>query len=360
MGAFVLSFFLLHPLGGRTAGILSVLPVVLLGWLWGFRVGSVAGLLNVPLNLLLLFLTGYLTEDWRVILVRVVLSAAAFTLIGAVVGRLRDLSEIVKGQLAKGEGVEEELRQAHDELEKRVEERTSDLAKANEILLDEITLHVQAEEQIRASLQEKEILLKEIHHRVKNNLQIISSLLNLRTEYIKDEDTLDLFKDSQNQVRSMALIHEKLYQSQDLAHMDFNEYIRSLTNQLFRSYGVNPDAIAAKIQVDDVSLDIDAAIPCGLIINELVTNSLKYAFPDGMEGEIAIDLTTEEEKSTLIVSDNGVGLPKELDFKNTESLGLQIVIMLVKKLKGTIELSNHSGTEFEIVFQKNGRKGVSR
>ncbi|AUB39254.1 CheY chemotaxis protein or a CheY-like REC [Nostoc flagelliforme CCNUN1] len=137
----------------------------------------------------------------------------------------------------------------------------------------------QAEEQIKASLQEKEVLLKEIHHRVKNNLQIISSLLNLQAEYIKDNQALEVFKDSQNRIESMALIHEKLYQSQDLAKINFADYIQDLVTNLFYSYNVNSSAISLKMNVEEVFLAIDAAIPCGLIINELISNSLKYAFP---------------------------------------------------------------------------------
>lgn len=208
----------------------------------------------------------------------------------------------------------------------------------------------QAEEQIKASLKEKEVLLKEIHHRIKNNLQVISSLLNLQSGYIIDKDAIEMFKESQNRVKSMALIHEKLYQSKDLARIDFAEYIRNLTNYLFRSYGVTSNRIKLKKNVDDVFLGLDTAIPCGLIINELVSNSLKHAFPDGKEGEIHICLFLDNDKFTLIVRDNGVGFPKDLDFRNTESLGLQLVITLVEQLEGTIDLKRSGGTEFKIIF----------
>lgn len=209
---------------------------------------------------------------------------------------------------------------------------------------------LQTEDQIKASLREKEVLLREIHHRVKNNLQIISSLLNLQSRYIKDKQVLHVFKESQNRIKSMVLIHKKLYQSKDLARVDFAEYIRSLIADLFRSYKADYDLITLKTNIDDVFLGIDTAIPCGLIINELVSNSLKYAFEDG-QGEIRIDLHSEKEgKFTLIVSDSGVGFPKDLDFRNTESLGLQLACTLVDQLQGTIELDRTCGTKFKIAF----------
>ncbi|MBM3133186.1 MAG: PAS domain S-box protein, partial [Chloroflexi bacterium] len=177
---------------------------------------------------------------------------------------------------------EEALQRAHDELEVRVRERTAQLANANEVLQGEVMERQKAEEQIRASLKEKEVLLKEIHHRVKNNLQVISSLLNLQAANLTDESTLVMFKESQNRVKSMALIHERLYQSKDLAKVDFTEYLQNLATHLFRTYGAKSSSIDLKVDVKDVSLSIDSAVPCGLIVNELLTNALKYAFPVGV------------------------------------------------------------------------------
>jgi two-component sensor histidine kinase len=149
----------------------------------------------------------------------------------------------------------------------------------------------------------------------------------------------------------MALIHEQLYQSTDLARIDFSNYIQSLAANLFSSYDFHSDAIALKVNVDNVFLGVDAAIPCGLIINELVSNSLKYAFPPGKEGEVSIDIyASNKDELTLTVSDNGIGFPKNLDFKNTESLGLQIVVALTNQLGGTVELNREIGTKFEIIF----------
>lgn len=210
-----------------------------------------------------------------------------------------------------------------------------------------------AEDQLRASLQEKEVMLKEIHHRVKNNLQVVSSLLKLQAGYIKDERTLEVFKESQNRVRAMALIHEKLYQSEDLAKTNFAEYIRSLVNDLFRSYSISSRSITLKLDVEEVRLSIDTAIPCGLIINELVSNSLKYAFSTTDQCEIRIYLqSTGQDCYTLIVQDNGCGFPAEIDFRHTRSLGLQLVCGLVKQLHGTIDLTNRSGTQFTISFDE--------
>lgn len=210
----------------------------------------------------------------------------------------------------------------------------------------------QAEQQIQASLKEKEVMLKEIHHRVKNNLQVICSLLGLQSRSINDKLTSDIFKESQNRVRSMALIHEKLYRSKDMTKIDFAQYIRELATNLFRSYGIKTNDINLKIDVNNnIFLDVDTAIPCGLIINELVSNSLKYAFSEGEKGEIAIICyPIEEHNLVLIVRDNGVGLPADLDIKNTNSLGLKLVNGLVTQLKGNINLNSSSGTEFKIGF----------
>jgi PAS domain S-box-containing protein len=215
----------------------------------------------------------------------------------------------------------------------------------------DITDRKRAENQIRESLQEKEVMLKEIHHRVKNNLQVISSLLKLQVGYIKDDRILEVFKESQNRVRAMALIHEKLYQSEDLAKTDFAEYVRSLVNDLFRSYSISSRAVSLHLTVEDVRLSIDTAIPCGLIINELVSNSLKHAFFNGQPGQIRIALSAKSnDRYLLVVQDNGSGFPPEIDFRKTKSLGLQLVCNLTKQLQGTIDLDRENGSTFKINF----------
>jgi PAS domain S-box-containing protein len=217
----------------------------------------------------------------------------------------------------------------------------------------DLTERKRAEEQIKASLREKEILLKEIHHRVKNNLQIISSLLILQSGDTRDKQVLELFKESQNRVYSMAVLHEILYQSENLAQVDFAEYTQRLSSYLVRSYTDNVQPITIKLNIAKVSLSIDTAIYCGLIINELVSNSFKYAFPAGRIGEICINLRAENDNQfTLAVSDNGIGLPPDMELHQVESLGLQLVTMLTKQLEGSIELDRSNGTAFKIVFSQ--------
>jgi len=207
------------------------------------------------------------------------------------------------------------------------------------------------EEKIKASLKEKELLLQEIHHRTKNNLMIISSLLNLQSKYIKDEKTLNIFRESQNRAKSMALIHEKFYGSEDLGKIDFGEYIRNLAAELFHSYALDPK-IKLNLNVEDIKLDINTAVPMGLIVNELISNCMKHAFPDEREGEIKIYLRTFGEKLMLTVSDNGIGFPEGLDYKKTESLGLQLVQNLVKQIEGKIEFERSPETTFKIIFEE--------
>ncbi len=215
----------------------------------------------------------------------------------------------------------------------------------------EVLTRQRAEEEIKLSLKEKEVLLKEIHHRVKNNLQIITSLLNLQSAQIKDPDAIMLFRESQSRVRSMALIHEKLYQSKDLARIDFDGYVRDLMVYLFRSYAANPEQIRTHIETHGMFLGIDTAIPCGLIISELVTNTIKYAFPQGKRGNLYVGLGPEDDGHlTLLVKDDGVGFPDNFDWRESDSLGLQLVSTLSSQLHGTILVNGSGGTSFKITF----------
>ncbi len=302
---------------------------------------------------------------------------------------------------------EQYLRNAHDELEIKVQERTSELL---------------------ATLQEKELLLREIHHRVKNNLQIISSLLNLQIPYIKDEQSVEFFKESQNRVKSISMVHEKLYQSKNLDKIDFGSYISSIVTNLFQTYDVDQDVIEYDLSLDSIELNIETSIPCGLIITELITNSIKHAFPavygsnlkfdsfkdngefknrgihksnlqpdemnniqqkrdhgsktkrnyvldvskspvlrtygfegftildtenyESGKGKIWVKLDSNNGKFSLIIKDNGIGFPEDLNFKDTESLGLQLVNLLINQIDGSIELKKGNGTEFRVEFKE--------
>jgi two-component system, sensor histidine kinase PdtaS len=210
----------------------------------------------------------------------------------------------------------------------------------------DITERKNAEKLVVESLKEKEVLLKEIHHRVKNNMQIISSLLSLQRGCVEGEETINVLRDSQGRVRSMAMIHENIYKSSTLSNINFKKYIKELVNVILNTYGCQ--GIEIRLEVEDIRLDIDTAIPCGLIINELVTNSVKYAFPHG-KGTITIKFKFEETYE-LIIADNGIGLPHDFDYKKTDTLGLQLVDSLVKQLNGQITLERSQGTEFNIKF----------
>jgi two-component sensor histidine kinase len=219
------------------------------------------------------------------------------------------------------------------------------------VILRDVTERVLVEERIRASLREKEALLKEIHHRVKNNLQVVSSLLGLQSRAVADPEMRKMFQESQDRIHSMALLHESLYQSQNLSQVDFPEYIRQLAAHLFHSYGVGVDRIHLRTDLDRLSLNLDAAMPCGLIINELISNSLKYAFPEGRSGEIRIELREHADgMARLVVADNGVGLRADIDWVNTRSLGLRLVRSLAEQLGGKIEVSSQAGTEVRLAF----------
>jgi len=215
----------------------------------------------------------------------------------------------------------------------------------------DITERMKAEEKVKASLKEKEVLLKEINHRVKNNMQIIVSLLRLQSYAAKDKKLEDMFKVAQNRVRSMAIIHEKLYKSEDFASIDFASYIRSLTIHLMQTYQIDPEQINFIADVKDICLDINQGVPVGLLINELVSNALKHAFPKGKKGEIIVKFHTDKKgKKTLIVSDNGIGYPDKVDMSKPKTLGMQLIKDLTKQIGGKLDLVNKAGTTFKITF----------
>ena len=217
---------------------------------------------------------------------------------------------------------------------------------------------LQADELIRAALKERETLLKEIHHRVKNNMQVVSSLLSLQAAQATEPETIEILNESQRQIRSMALIHEKLYRSGSLAEINFGDYVKSLVDDLLRMYNVPLGTVTITADIENVQLGVDTAIPCALIINELVSNSLKHAFPDGRTGDVTVALQRANGVHTLTVADDGVGFPADLDFRATDSLGMQLVTALVNQLDGTITLDRTKGTTFIITFKPEGVRVV--
>lgn len=221
-----------------------------------------------------------------------------------------------------------------------------------QIIARDITELKETQIKLERALEDKDMLMKEIYHRVKNNLMVISSLLNLQSRYIKDEEAKGIFKESQDRAHSMALIHERLYRSSDLKHMDFGDYIRSLSMDLFRTYVRDSSKVDLKMDVDDIMLDINTAIPLGLILNELLSNSMKHAFPSGKSGEIMVKFHKYDEKYILEVSDNGIGFPEDLEIDKTDSLGLRLVNNLTQQIGGELYLQRSPGTTFRINFQE--------
>jgi len=216
----------------------------------------------------------------------------------------------------------------------------------------DVSRNKMTEEQIKESIEEREILIKEVHHRVKNNLQIISSLINLQTRYLSNQNSIIQLKETKNRVISMALIHEILYQSESVSRINFQKYINSLVKNLVNAYKVDTDRIEIEIRADDIYLDLQKGIPCSLIMNELISNCFKYAFPDKKPGKIIISLKKQDEEYTLIIKDNGIGLPSDIDFETTKTVGLQLVNVLTIQIKGEVSYKNDDGVEFVLKFKE--------
>lgn len=243
----------------------------------------------------------------------------------------------------------QDLRQFNEELEQRVGERTARLAQTNGQLQDEIAERKRVEEELQVLLREKDLLFKEIHHRVKNNLQTISSLLSLQIHYLQDPEALSALEASRGRIEAMGRIHQQLYQTEDWARVDFEAFLRELVEDLVDTYRVG--SIDLEIDSEAVYLDVDKSIHCCLLLNELVANTLKHAFPSGGPGVVRVVLKALAEGRVLLeVADNGVGFPAGLDFRQTDSLGLQIAVSLVKNLEGEIDMSREGGTAFTIEF----------
>ena len=215
----------------------------------------------------------------------------------------------------------------------------------------DLTRQKQAEEQLKASLKEKETLLQEVHHRVKNNMQVISSLLKLQANTIEDSQIKDVLKESQGRIFAMSAVHETLHGSENLSEIDLKSYLSKITTSVFQTYSIDHFKAKLKSDIDNVPISINHAYPLGLIINELISNSLKYAFPDEREGEITVSMKKLHQELELIVKDDGIGIPDEIDWSKSSTLGLKLVRTLVEnQLDGSIDMESNSGTKFTIKF----------
>jgi two-component sensor histidine kinase len=217
--------------------------------------------------------------------------------------------------------------------------------------LNDVTVQKQKENHLKASLTKKDTMIREIFHRVKNNFQMVSSLIGLQAESCHDEITIDFLKKCQNRINSMALVHEKLFRSPDLSHLDFRDYVQQLTSHLVSSYRMDAKRVSISSNITHSPPSMSHVLPCSLIINELVTNSLKHAFPNGKKGEIIVDLRhTENGNIALRVKDTGIGMPDSIDPEHTATLGLQLVSMLTEQIDGTMDIDRTNGTEITINF----------
>jgi len=275
------------------------------------------------------------------------------------VGKLKELAESYNSmadqlseQMSHRKQTEKRLREQQAELEFRVEERTVELSEVNNSLKHKISILEIAEEKIKASLKEKETLLHEIHHRVKNNMAVISSLLSLQASSMNDEKLTTALMDSKNRVQSMTAIHETLYQSENLSSIDMKTYLSKLTRAVAQNYGIG-SKVNIKVESEDILITVKQASPLGLIVNELITNSYKYAFPDNKEGEIKLGFKKKEDQIELIYADNGIGMPKDFDWHEAKSMGLNLVKILAEdQLSGSVQLIRGQGTCFIIKFKK--------
>jgi two-component sensor histidine kinase len=330
-----------HGIGDQINPLFAI-PILVSGWLFGILGGFSSTIFAMLLIVFVAISTngiapGEISRQVPGILIGFI-SGIGSGWISSLLNQLKTQKVQLTTEVTQRSQAQESLLDLNKNLEKIVASRTEQL--------------VQTNQQLAASLMERETLLKEIHHRVKNNLQIISSLLNLQAQKIPDERVREAFRESHTRVRSMALIHEKLYRSEDFAKIDFGEYVRGLSAYLIQTYRASAEEILLNVQCQTIFLDIDTAVPIGLILNELISNALKYAFPADTSGEIVIGLHRGEDQFChLVVADNGVGLPTGLHISNVSSLGLQLVNNLVEQIDGQLHLKNDNGVRYEITFK---------
>jgi PAS domain S-box-containing protein len=269
-----------------------------------------------------------------------------------IIGLGRDITKQKEAEQA----IELKSRELEEQFSKSEKQRIANLVILNDLNITTKTLKREAEvlkraeEQIKKDLEVKNILLQEVHHRVKNNMQVISSMLKMQSRFVKDEEALELFRDSENRVKSMAIIHERIYRSPDLASVDFESYVRKLSKSLFANCDLCSDRVKLILDIENVTINMNQAIPLGLIINELMSNTLKYAFPNIRTGKLIVSIKKEGEATKLEISDDGVGFDEKYDFTNPETLGLQLVNALASQLQGSIKFENDKGAKVTLTF----------
>ncbi len=265
--------------------------------------------------------------------------------------KLNQSNQKLKAEVNERIYIQQELKKLNDELENRVEKRTTQLTKTNYLLQQEISERKQAEAKVRNSLEEKEILLKEIYHRVKNNLLVVSSLLEMQSNCFDDPEITKVFRNSQHRLHSMALIHEQLYQSKNLKQLNFGNYLNVLTKKLSESYDTSEEGVEINMEVESINLSLETAHTCGLIVNELIANSLEHGFVGRKGGNIWLELKQAESCGLrLQIKDDGIGIPDNIDFFNSDSLGLKLVRILTRQLEGELSVEQNQGTCFTIQF----------
>ncbi len=354
---YIILFIFLYPVINGAVAPMGLVPVIISGLLFG-RIAGIAAAGGILTTYAILFPSfGAYNTSFPVEAIPMNL---VILLAGVSIGWLRDMhlkmkkqSKILELEIDKRKETENALREEHDSLERRVDERTKELKYTNKVLTGEVAERRETEKKLKASLDEKAILIKEIHHRVKNNLQIVSSLLNLQANSGDDRNISSLFQESQMRVRSIALVHENLYQASNFARIKLDLYLNRLLDYLSKTYTTTLASVEINVDVHDIELGIDQTVPCGLIVNELVSNIFKHAFNEKNTGKITIQMDKLDGKRyVLTVKDNGIGLPEDFDIKDNTSLGMYLIQSLSNQMNGTVEFSGENGTTVKVFFEE--------